>query len=118
MSKAIHAQEALDATSPTVAQVSAKKFFLANQTSPLISAISQQSCGALETKSGCFYTIKPGASKILLNINPATSAFFKPMLVSDFLLDSQTFTGTSTNDRYNMLAGKRVVITHGRGKDQ
>ena len=105
-------------STPQYSEVSANNFFFSSQTAHLVSATSQQPCESLETRSGFFYTIKPGASKILLNISTATSAFLKPILVSEFIHDSKMFPGTSVNDRYNMLAGKRVVITYGRGKDQ
>ncbi|OAL44588.1 Piwi-domain-containing protein [Pyrenochaeta sp. DS3sAY3a] len=40
---------------------------------------------------GYFYSIRPGMGNILLNLNSCTSAFYQPILVSQYLLDKGTF---------------------------
>ncbi|KAF3037295.1 hypothetical protein E8E11_005057 [Didymella keratinophila] len=40
---------------------------------------------------GYFYTVKPARGGVLLNVSFTTSAFYKPVLVSGFLRDNETF---------------------------
>ncbi|KAH3913322.1 hypothetical protein HBH56_101590 [Parastagonospora nodorum] len=67
---------------------SASKFFVKNGYKPLAGGKNLKS---LCTIRGYYYTIKPGMQKVLLNVNAATSAFFCPITVADFLKD-ETFT--------------------------
>jgi eukaryotic translation initiation factor 2C len=66
-----------------VFQQSTKKFFV--------------KCGSVDlsktlcTIRGYYYSIKPGMQKVLLNVNAATSAFFRPITVGESLEDTQTF---------------------------
>lgn len=77
---------------------SANKFFVKTARKRLDTSIS------LETTRGYFYTIKPGMGNIILNFNIATSAFFRPILVSEFLEDRATFTnGKAESLLKNML---------------
>jgi eukaryotic translation initiation factor 2C len=69
--------------------------------------------GSLCTIRGYFYTIKAGMGQMLLNLNICTSAFFRPMLVSDFLNDATTF--LNMWERTDALRGLRVFITYERG---
>lgn len=61
---------------------------------------------SLEIVRGYYYTAKPGMGNIILNFNLATSAFFKPILVSEFLADQETFEGC----RREVLVGLRVYV--------
>ncbi|KAF2122712.1 ribonuclease H-like domain-containing protein [Lophiotrema nucula] len=65
---------------------------------------------------GYYHTVKPGQDKILLNVNYVTSAFYSEKLVSEFLLDTETF--KSVSQRRDALIGVRVRITYGRGKSR
>ncbi|KAF1951180.1 Piwi-domain-containing protein [Byssothecium circinans] len=76
--------------------------------------LGQSSNASLCTMRGYFYTIKAGMGHILLNLNACTSAFFSPMLVSEFLNDNDTF--RYKGDRLDALRGLRVYITHSRGE--
>ncbi|KAH7092068.1 Piwi domain-containing protein [Paraphoma chrysanthemicola] len=59
---------------------------------------------------GYFYSVKPGQGQILLNLNSCTSAFYQPILVSDFLSDSSTW--PSKEERCTQLRGVRVHLTY------
>jgi eukaryotic translation initiation factor 2C len=50
--------------------------------------------------------------KILLNVSAATSAFYQPIFVSEYLQDSTTF---NQNDRLRFLKGVQVYIEYQRG---
>jgi eukaryotic translation initiation factor 2C len=67
---------------------------------------------SLCTIRGYYYTIKAGMGKILLNVNTATSAFYRPLTVDQYLRDEQTF----GKDRYQNLKGVRVSIRYDRGE--
>ncbi|KAF2798180.1 Piwi-domain-containing protein [Melanomma pulvis-pyrius CBS 109.77] len=87
-----------------VFQLSANKFFLKSGYAPLT---TQKGEGrALCTIRGYFYTIKPGMGKVLLNVNAATSAFYCPLRVDEFMQDS-TF---PIADREAALRTLRVYI--------
>jgi eukaryotic translation initiation factor 2C len=68
---------------------------------------------SLCTMRGYFYTIKAGMGHVLLNLNACTSAFFRPMLVSEFLSDNDTF--INKMNRCDALYGLRVFINYERG---
>ncbi|KAF2181971.1 hypothetical protein K469DRAFT_790679 [Zopfia rhizophila CBS 207.26] len=48
---------------------------------------------SLWTISGYFYTVKLGIGRILLNVNVATGALFRPIKVTEFVSDKETFSG-------------------------
>lgn len=70
---------------------------------------------SLETIRGYFYNIKPGMGNIILNFNIATSAFVRPILVSELLADSSTF---SIEEAEALLKKLRVYIEHERHYDE
>lgn len=88
-----------------VVHLTSNKFFLKKGHAHL----SQSLC----TMRGYFYTIRPGMEKILLNVNAATSAFFAPIMVSQFIQDGRTF---SPHERDNTLRKLRVFINFPRRK--
>jgi eukaryotic translation initiation factor 2C len=77
---------------------------------------------------GYFYSVKPGMAQILLNckspsvgfqkdfrltmtlVSSCTSAFYQPILVSEFLSDEFTF--RSRDERLTQLRGLRVQLTY------
>lgn len=59
---------------------------------------------------GYFYTIKPGLGRILLNVNSATSAFFRPIPLSRLLTDPDF-----EQELPGILHGLRVRIGYNRG---
>lgn len=66
--------------------------------------------GSLCTMRGYFYSIKPAMGQILLNLNACTSAFYQPILVSQFLTDDNTIKNQS--ERLSVLKGLRVHLTY------
>jgi eukaryotic translation initiation factor 2C len=66
----------------------------------------------LRALRGFTYSVKPAMGNILLNVVPATSAFWRPLLVSEVL---QRGLITFNSDE-NALRGVRVYITYPRGK--
>ncbi|KAI4672821.1 uncharacterized protein J4E78_001324 [Alternaria triticimaculans] len=66
----------------------------------------------LRALRGYYYTIKAGMGKILLNVNPANSAFWNPYVVSEILLRGLATFGS---DAY-ALKGLQVYITYNRGR--
>jgi eukaryotic translation initiation factor 2C len=91
-----------------VAQVSAKKFFLGAESVDLTISL----CAI----RSFYYTAKPGADRVLLNVNSGMSAFFQNITVAKFLEDTSTFTGTTREQRQDMLVGRQVLITYNRGR--
>ena len=87
---------------------SANKFFVKDARSLLWSG--QVSSQSLEIVRGYYYNVKPGTGCIILNFNLATSAFFKPILVSNFLQDTNTFGGHQEDN----LKGLRVFVVTDR----
>lgn len=80
----------------------ANKFFVAGGHAPL----GRSLC----TMRGYFYSVRPGMGQMLLNLNACTSAFFQPLLVSQFLSD--TITIEKESERKNVLQGVRVALTY------
>ncbi|KAF2024620.1 hypothetical protein EK21DRAFT_117599 [Setomelanomma holmii] len=68
---------------------------------------------SLCTLRGYSYMIKPAGDCILLNVNAATSAFWKPVLLSTVFQDWATF--TTEAELFKALRGVRVYIVHERG---
>lgn len=63
---------------------------------------------SLEIIRGYYYAIKPGTGHLLMNFNVATSVFFRPILVKQFLDDGFTFDDRDT--RMKILTKLRVHI--------
>lgn len=84
---------------------SANKFFVKTARNRLGSSIS------LETVRGYFYNVKPGMGNIIINFNLATSAFFRPILVSQFLNDRDTF---GHGEAPKILTKLRVCLEYDR----
>lgn len=59
---------------------------------------------------GFSVTVKPGMGHVLLNINSATSAFFEPRLVSEFIARLPAFERESRYELRCMLKGVRVYV--------
>ncbi|EAT81960.2 hypothetical protein SNOG_10566 [Parastagonospora nodorum SN15] len=96
-----------------VHQQSANKFFVKNARKSLI--FSKNSYGdpdvrshTLELMRGYFYNVKPGMGSFIMNFSLATSAFYRPILVSEFLADTNTFTDEAR--RKEALKGLRVYV--------
>jgi eukaryotic translation initiation factor 2C len=87
-----------------VFQYHTSRFFVRNTRRLLGNSIS------LAILQGFFYTIKPTIGGIMLNVSFATSAFYEPILVSDFIGDEATFLGLSQAKRLEALVGVRVLI--------
>lgn len=90
-----------------VFQQSSNKFFVKGGYVDLPGKRSLKSLCAIR---GYYFTIKPGMQKIFLNVNPATSAFFRPITVGEFLADD-TF---SEDERVRLLKTLRVYIEYER----
>lgn len=60
---------------------------------------------------GYYFSTRTGMGKILLNLNAYTSAFFRPILLSDLMAKSDDF----GKDYPSMLTGLRVYIDYERG---
>jgi eukaryotic translation initiation factor 2C len=73
---------------------------------------NRQDSSSLCNTRGYYYSVRPGIDKILLNVNAATSAFYMPQCVSDFMLDTFTW---EKMDLEEALRGVRVYITYERG---
>ncbi|KAF1983196.1 hypothetical protein K402DRAFT_179460 [Aulographum hederae CBS 113979] len=69
--------------------------------------------GGLLTLRGYYSSVRPGQGNILLNVNTVTSAFYAPMLVSDFMDEFDRVAGPGEYER--ALQGIRVYITYRRG---
>jgi eukaryotic translation initiation factor 2C len=62
------------------------------------------------TMRAYFYSVKPAMGHVLLNLNACTSAFYKPILVSEFLGDTTTF--KKDHERQALLRGLRVQLAY------
>ncbi|KAH9866106.1 hypothetical protein J1614_008670 [Plenodomus biglobosus] len=80
----------------------ANKIFVTSGHSPL----GQSLCAM----RGYFYSIRPGMGQILLNLNACTSAFYQPILVSQFLSDNKTF--KSVHECMALLQNVRIHLTY------
>jgi eukaryotic translation initiation factor 2C len=85
-----------------VVKSSGKKFYVRNARNALGTSKS------LEIIRGYYYAVQPGIGSLLLNFNVATSAFFKPILVSDFLKDVETF----GPHRFELIKRLRVYVEY------
>ncbi|KAH4122881.1 hypothetical protein HBH47_082000 [Parastagonospora nodorum] len=65
---------------------------------------------SLCTIRGYYYSIRPAMGQIVLELSGCTSAFYKPILVSDFLQDTTTFKYQS--ERLAKLRNLRVQLTY------
>ena len=93
-----------------VIKLSRTKFFVRSARSRLGSA------KLLEIIRGYYYTVKPGMGNILMNFNVATSAFFQPVLVSEFLADTTTF--SSRVQRVAFLSKLHVYVEYQHKEDK
>ncbi|CAI6332683.1 unnamed protein product [Periconia digitata] len=85
---------------------SSNKFFVKNARGSLRFDRNMGDSQSLEIIRGYYYNIKAGMGNIVLNFNLATSAFYRPILVSEFLDDPKTFAGKQKAE----LKGLRVVL--------
>jgi eukaryotic translation initiation factor 2C len=92
-----------------VLRLSANKFFVKRARNALVheSRGVKSESQTLEIIRGYYFAIKPGMGN-LMNFNVATSAFFRPVLVSEFLEDNATF--ESLEERLAILSKLRVFI--------
>ncbi|KAF2028677.1 Piwi-domain-containing protein [Setomelanomma holmii] len=90
-----------------VLRLSANKIFVKSARNML--AFNDNSTSqTLEIMRGYYYDIKPGMGSLLMNFNVSTSAFFRPIVVSEFLADDSTF--KSYDERVAILSRLRVYI--------
>jgi eukaryotic translation initiation factor 2C len=87
-------------------KIGANKFFVERTQQNLGTGVS------LCTMRGYFYLIRPKMGKILLNVNAATSAFYQPVLLREYLNDTTTF---NYHDKMRFIKGVRVYIDYERG---
>jgi eukaryotic translation initiation factor 2C len=88
----------------SVIKSSGKKFFVRSARNDL------QTSQSLEIIRGYYYAVRPSIGSLLVNFNVATSAFFKPILVSTFLSDGQTFSNPA--QRLSLLKRLRVYVEY------
>jgi eukaryotic translation initiation factor 2C len=88
----------------SVVKLSGKKFFVRSARDDLGGSQS------LEIIRGYYYAVRPSVGNLLLNFNVATSAFFRPILVSEFLNDGSTF--GKQGERLSLLMRLRVYVEH------
>jgi hypothetical protein len=99
-----------------VHKFSSNKFFVKTARTDLMNKNNGCSSSSLQIIKGYYYTVKPGMGNIILNFNISTSAVFCPILVSEFMADSETFT---QDRRQQNLKSKTVYISFDRkDKDQ
>ncbi|KAF2709989.1 Piwi-domain-containing protein [Pleomassaria siparia CBS 279.74] len=91
-------------------RIGANKFFLKQGYEEL--AVNENQHLSLCTIRGFFYTFKPGIGRILLNVNLATSAFWRPIPLSQLMQHDSTFHRSEWN---RVLRNVRVFITYERG---
>jgi eukaryotic translation initiation factor 2C len=94
----------------SVIKASGKKFYVRSARNDLMTSQS------LEIIRGYYYAVQPSIGSLLLNFNVATSAFFKPILVSEFLSDGQTF-GNPTQ-RLSLLKRLRVYVEYQHSEER
>lgn len=91
-----------------VFQQSTNKFFVKSGYKPLTGGSANLK--TLCTMRGYYYTIKPGMQMVLLNVNVATSAFFRDISLAEYLKD-ETFT---EEERTRLLKFLKLYIVHDR----
>ena len=94
----------------SVVRLSGKKFYVRKARANLGSSKS------LEIIRGYHYAVKPGMGNLLMNFNVATSAFFRPILVSEFLADRGTF--SNDLERQVNLKTLRVYVEFPHSEDR
>lgn len=85
------------------------KYFVKDARAPLMFRNAPglpYSSQSLEIIRGYYYTVKPGMGNIILNFNLATSAFYQPIFVDEFLADKHTFPNPKVSVKH-----LRVYIT-------
>lgn len=76
---------------------------------------SELTGGVFRTMRGYFTSLRPAlGNRLLLNINAAISAFFKPMLVSEFIWEYARGNRAKTYEAMKCLTGVEVRITYQR----
>jgi hypothetical protein len=101
-----------------ILRLSANKFFVKKARDSLKSnsGAGKRESQSLEIMRGYYYAIKPGMGNLLMNFNVATSAFFRPILVSEFLADNNTF-GSET-EKLSILRRLRVYVEPNHKEDR
>ncbi|KAL1606847.1 hypothetical protein SLS60_004256 [Paraconiothyrium brasiliense] len=95
---------------PEVVRLSGKKFYVRAGRSELLG--TRGVSASLEIIRGYYFAVKPGMGNLFMNFNIATSAFFRPILVSEFLNDDDTFSGFES--RFDILKRLRVFVEYPR----
>lgn len=99
-------------TPASVIQVGANKFFFRGGWSEL-------QAGVFRTMRGYYTSLRPAlGDRLLLNVNTATSAFFKPMLVSEFIQQYTRGDRNKSHEAMKSLTGVEVRITYQRSNRQ
>ncbi|KAK3718502.1 hypothetical protein LTR37_005006 [Vermiconidia calcicola] len=105
---ALISQHVIHNTSDRIVPVGPNKFFLKG-------GRTYDPNDMLDIHRGYFTSIRPGSSRILLNVNVATSAFYRPVLVSElYRLVKTTFNAYGKPE--GLLKGLSVRIAHERVK--
>lgn len=94
----------------SIIKLSGKKFYVRSARDSLGPSES------LEIIRGYYHAVQPGIGTLLMNFNVATSAFFRPILVADFLKDRTTF--ESAHERLANLKRLRVYVEHQHAEDR
>ncbi|KAK8173512.1 ribonuclease H-like domain-containing protein, partial [Phyllosticta citrichinensis] len=96
-------------------QLGSNRLFIKSRWHPLdkasVSGVGEDSENLVVCHHGLSFVVKPAMGDVLLNVNSATSAFFHPRLVSDFILHHD---GTPGFRR--LLQGVRVYVNFQRGQ--
>jgi eukaryotic translation initiation factor 2C len=93
----------------SVVKLSGKKFYVRNARDTLGQSQS------LEIIRGYYYAVQPSIGRLLMNFNVATSAFIRPILVSEFLQDTSTF---SDLEKLSLLTRLRVYVEREHKEDR
>lgn len=96
-----------DSPTGNIISVGPNKFFVRN-------GFEDITC--LHANRGYFTSIRPGFNKVLLNVNTATAAFFKPMLVSSFIMQMRSGKLKGYGNPEDVLKGRIVRIVYDRGQ--
>ncbi|KAL1798359.1 hypothetical protein ACET3X_002396 [Alternaria dauci] len=74
----------------------------------------QGNIAPLRALRGYSYRVHPGMGSILLNMSPANSAFWRPLMVSEVLLHGRGPFGGTTEDVTRALRNVRVYVVYNR----
>ncbi|KAF2502246.1 Piwi-domain-containing protein [Lophium mytilinum] len=95
-------------------QVGANRFFLKSGARAL-KGRNDSTESPLCTIRGYSLSTKPAMGSTLVNINTVTSAFFRPILVSEFMMNYSKVLAKTDAELYELLVGRRVYILYERG---